>query len=282
MKGNREMIAVTGATGNVGSELVRALATTDVPIRGLSREVQPVSDQVEWRQIEPGNETSLRAALDGVEKVALITAANEDMHAQELAVLAAAKDAGVKHIVKLSGLGAGPEAPIRLPQQHYKTEQAIVASGVAYTFVRPNLFMQTLIGAGDVIYAPAGDGAISFTDLRDVAATMAAALTEPGHEGSVYEITGPQALTYAEVAGILSATLGKTVGYVDVTPETARSSMVAAGLAPWLADAFVELYGIYRAGYGAAVLAGPIQTVTGKPARTLEEFAADHRAALGG
>ncbi|BCL77078.1 NAD(P)-dependent oxidoreductase [Jeongeupia sp. HS-3] len=279
------MILVTGATGNVGSEVVRRLAEQNVAVRALTRSADKVgqSGSVEWVQGEFTDAQSLSNALRGVDKVVLISPAHADMVAHQLAVLEAAKAAGVKHIVKLSGLGAGPEAPIRLPRKHFEIENQIKASGIAYTFVRPNLFMQVLIGsAGSIasdgaIYAPAGEGAISFTDVRDVAATIVTALLEPGHENQAYEITGPAALTYAEAADVLSVAIGKPAKYVAVDEETARNAMTSGGLDQWLVEAFLELFQIYRAGYGAAVLSDTVARVTGRPAHDLNNFANAYR-----
>lgn len=222
--------------------------------------------------------------MASVDKVVLISPAHADMVAHQLAVLDAALKAGVKHIVKLSGLGAGPEAPIRLPRYHYEIETKIKQSGIAYTFVRPNLFMQVLLGsAGSIaehgaIYAPAGTGAISFTDVRDVAATIVCALLEAGHENQAYDITGPAALTYAQAAQVLSQAIGKPAHYAAVSEDAARDAMTASGMSTWLVEAFLELFGIYRAGYGAAVLSDNVAKVTGRPAHSFADFASSYRA----
>jgi uncharacterized protein YbjT (DUF2867 family) len=280
------MILVTGATGNVGSEVVRRLAALNVPVRALTRSLEKTEPigSVEWVEGDFTDADSLAKAVQGVEKVVLISPAHADMVAHQLAVLDAAVKAGVKHIVKLSGLGAGPDAPIRLPRNHYQIENQLKESGIAYTFVRPNLFMQVLIGSASsiesdgAIYAPAGDGAISFTDVRDIAATIVTTLTEAGHENQAYEITGPAALTYAQAAAVIGATIGKPVKYVGVDEESARNAMTSGGLDSWLVEAFLELFGIYRAGYGAAVLSDTVAKVTGRPAHDFSDFANAHRA----
>lgn len=277
------MILVTGATGNVGDHVVQRLAELNVPVRALSREKKANSGIVEWVQGDFNDAVSLQNAMTDIEKVVLISPAHEDMVVHQLAVLDAAAKAGVKHIVKLSGLGAGPEAPIRLPKNHYAIETKIQESGIAYTFVRPNLFMQVLIGSADsikvdgAIYAPAGEGAISFTDVRDITEIIINSLTQPGHENAVYEITGPTALTYGQAAEILQKALGKPVQYVSVAPETARDSMLSSGMTDWLADAFLELFEIYRAGHGATVLSNTVTKVAGHSAHDFSDFAAAYR-----
>ncbi|TAJ79237.1 MAG: SDR family oxidoreductase [Gallionellaceae bacterium] len=279
------MILVTGSTGNVGREVVQRLAGKNIPVRALSRN-QPESRKngtVEWVKGNFNDADSLSRAMLGVDKVVLISPAHPDMVEHQTAVIDAAKAAGVKHIVKLSGLGAGADAPIQLPRLHYEIELKILASGIAHTFVRPNLFMQVLLGsAGSIstdgaIYAPAGDGAISFTDVNDIADVIVCALTQPGHEESIYEITGPAALTYEQVAETIGKALNKPVNYIAVSPEDARDSMLSSGMDKWLVTAFLELFSIYRAGYGAAALSDTIKQVTGHTANNFSAFAESHK-----
>ena len=280
------MILVTGATGNVGSEVVSLLSQAGVPVRATARDLtgMPALPSVEWVQADFTNPASLDKALQGVDKVVLISPAHIDMVSHQSAVIDAASKAGARHIVKLSGLGAGPDAPIRLPRNHYEIENRIIASGLDYTFVRPNLFMQVLIGSADsiesdgAIYAPAGDAAISFTDVRDVAATIVASLTDPYQKNAVLEITGPAALTYAQAADQLGQAIGKPVKYVAVEPETARKAMTAGGMDGWLVEAFLELFSVYRAGHGVSVLSDTIKRVTGYSANTLADFARRNQA----
>ncbi len=280
------MILVTGATGNVGSEVIALLSQAGVPVRATARDLAnvPAVAQVEWVQADFTDNASLATAVAGVDKLVLISPAHVDMVQHQLAVVAAARQAGVKHIVKLSGLGAGPDAPIRLPRNHYEIEQAIIASGIDYTFVRPNLFMQVLIGSVDsiesdgAIYAPAGDGAISFTDVHDVASTIVSSLMDQHQKNAVLEITGPAALTYTEAASQLGQAIGKPVKYIAVEPETARNAMASSGMDKWLVEAFLELFSIYRAGYGVSVLSDTVARVTGRPAINFADFARRNRA----
>lgn len=278
------MIIVTGASGNVGRYVVEELAAAGHAVRALSRSpsTQRGRAGVEWVNADFDNPERLREVFKGASRVVLISPAHRDMQAHQLAVLAAAKDAGVKRIAKLSGLGAGPEAGIRLPRIHYAIEQAIVDSGIPYSFIRPNLFMQVLLGstgsiaAEGAIYAPAGDGRISFTDARDVARALAREVVNDSGAGVICEITGPDALSYADVAAMISLRLHREVRHVDVTPEQARAAMLDAGMDEWLVEAFVELFAIYRAGYGAAVLSGALEAATGAPARSLAAFLDEH------
>ncbi|HSK38660.1 MAG TPA: SDR family oxidoreductase [Arenibaculum sp.] len=278
------MIVVTGATGNVGSEVVRQLKAKGAAFKVLVRDAAKARTAfgdvvaVEGDYDEPG---TLGPALAGAEKVFLLSPAHERMVAHQSAVIDAAKAAGVKHIVKMSGLGASIEAPARLPHHHAEIEALITKAGIARTSIRPNLFMQVLLGsapsiiADGAIYAPAGQGRISFTDVRDIAAVAVAALTTPGHAGKDYDITGPEALTYAEVAEILSVPAGRPVAYIDAPVEVARDSMLGAGMPAWLTEAFLELFAIYRADMGSAVN-GTIEQVLGRKPYDFKTFAADH------
>ena len=154
------------------------------------------------------------------------------------AVRLARAHTGRPHVVKFSGLGAGV-ADTAIQRQHAETDALLQASGLPYTILRPNSFFQNLLlSAGTIkdhgaFYLPMRDGKQSLVDVRDVATVAVKVLTEPGHEGQVYEITGPESLSYAEVAATLSRVLGRPVRYVDVPPEVARDSMLRAGMPPW-------------------------------------------------
>ena len=277
------MIVVTGASGNVGTHVVAQLVAAGHPVRALSRKpAAQAARGVEWVDADFDRPESLVRALQGATRVVLISPAHPRMRQHQVAVVDAAVAAGVRRIAKLSGLGAGPQAPIRLPQAHYAIEQHIERSGLAHSFVRPNLFMQVLLGSADsiagdgVIYAPAGEGAISFIDARDVAAVLVHEVLRDDVAPSVREITGPEALSYAQAAETIGGVLHKPVRFVNVEPAAAREGMLCAGMDPWLAEAFLELFEIYRAGHGAAVLAATVESALGRPAATLARFVADH------
>ena len=282
------MIVVTGATGNVGKHVVDMLSQQGKHVRALSREKRQTKAgcEVQWVQADFTDARSLQHAFEGAKRVVLISPAHRDMQAHQEAIVDVAVSSGVGRIVKLSGLGAGPDAPIRLPQLHFAIEQRISRSRIPYSFVRPNLFMQVLLGAADsiasegAIYAPAGEGAISFIDARDVAACIVAEVLRNDDASAICEITGPEALTYAQAAEVLAKAAGRSVRHVDVTPQQARESMVGSGMDAWLADAFVELFGIYRAGHGSGVLSAAVEATTGRPATSLARFAQDHAAHL--
>jgi len=279
------MILVTGATGNSGLEVVRRLSAKNLAVRALTRnpgKAEKIAG-VEWVKGNFDDVDSLQRAMAGVERVVLISPAHSDMAKHQSNVIQTARAAGISRIVKLSGLGAGPDAQIRLPRLHHQIEQEIIGSGIDYAFVRPNLFMQVLLGSAasiandGAIYAPAGDSAISFTDVRDIADVMVCAVTSDSHRNGAYEVTGPAAITYAQAAETIGKAIGKPVRYVAVTPEMARESMLSSGMDKWLTEAFLELFEIYRAGYGAVVLSSTVEQVTKHAANTLENFSKDYK-----
>ena len=285
------MILVTGATGTVGGQLVDQLSRRGAPVRAFVRS-QERADVLRGYDCEIAvgsydDPQSLHRALGGVTKVFLLSPPSEQMASQELAVLAAVRAGHAEvQVVKLAAIGVdGEVAGSRLLEQHRTVVDALVEHGQPHTVLAPNSFMQNfLLWAGSVqeqgaFYAPAGEGAVSHVDARDIAAVAAHVLTTDGHDGATYTVTGSQALTYTEVAEHFSTALGKTVSYVDVPPDGARAAMVDAGLSPWLADGLVELNARYRAG-GASVITDEVQKATGHEPRTVEGFLGDHLTAF--
>jgi uncharacterized protein YbjT (DUF2867 family) len=178
--------------------------------------------------------------------------------------------------------GAG-EPSLSLFQPHVDVEQYIQRAGVAYTFLRPNIFMQNLgnheaaqIKQHHTLANPIGDGLLSFIDTRDIAAVAAAALISDQHAGQTYVLTGPEALSYADVARKLTRLLGTPVQYVALSDESHQAALVANGVPEGRAAGLAALYGFYRAGNAAAVT-DTVERVTGRPARTLDQYFADHK-----
>ena len=284
------MILVTGATGTNGAELVKLLSSRGVPLRALVRSrnrgtaiaALPGVESVVGDFDDPA---SLGRALAGVERAFLLTPSTDRAEAQQLAFVAAARGAGVRHVVKLSQFAADEGSPVRFLRYHAAVERAIRESGMAWTFLRPNLFMQGLLGfAGSIraegrFHAAAGDARVSVVDVRDNAAAAAAALTEGGHEGCIYDLSGPEALTHAEMAAKLSEAAGREIAFVDVPPDAMRGALVGTGMPLWQADGLVEDYAHYRRGEAAAVLPG-VEDATGQPPRGFSSFARDYAAAF--
>lgn len=284
------MILVTGATGSNGTELTKLLASRGVPVRAMVRSAGKAAAIAQLAGVELAvgdfdDPASVERALQGVEKAFLVTDSSERAEARQRAFVEAARRTGLKHIVKLSQLAADEGSPVRFLRYHAAVERAILEAGIAHTFLRPNLFMQGLlafrapIASEGRFFAAAGDAEVSVVDVRDIAAAAAAALTEPGHEGRIYDLTGPEPLTHAEMAASLSDALGRRVTFVDVAPEDMRGALLGAGLPPWQADGLVEDYAHYRRGEAAAVASG-VQDATGQPPRAFRDFARDYAAAF--
>lgn len=285
------MILITGATGAVGRALIARLADGKIPIRAMVRDRGRAAflttyPRVEIAEGDFARPNTLDAALSGCEKAFLLTAPGENQSQFEADFGLAAARTKLRHIVKLSALGARPDSPSRILRAHAESELRIEESGIPFTHLRPNQFMQNFLNFRDSIihrgefYAPMGDGRISIVDIRDVAAVAAEVLAEYGHEDKVYEITGPESLTYAEMATRLSFQLEKTVTYVDVPPETMRSGMLQSGMSEWMADSILELYAIWKFN-GASQIAGTVSTVGKKDPITFGEFARDYAPQLG-
>jgi uncharacterized protein YbjT (DUF2867 family) len=230
---------------------------------------------------------SLPPALAGTEKALLSTAADARQVEQHGAFIRAARTAGLKHMVRISAVGADTDSPMQICRMHATSERDMEQSGIAWSHLRPQSFMQnffafvaTVAGQGK-IYACAGRGKISFVDLRDIAALAVAALTQPGHEGKIYDVTGPEALSYEQAADKLSAITKKKIEYVDIPPEAAVQGMTGMGLPDWLARDLAAMSQLYAKGYEAEVSAH-VRQVTGRDATSFDRFLADHAAIFRG
>lgn len=284
------MILVTGATGANGAELIKLLASRGVSLRAMVRSRDGAKEIAALPGVELAlgdfdDKASLGQALQGVERAFLLTPSTDRAEAQQLAFVDAARRAGVRHVVKLSQFAADEGSPVRFLRYHAAVERAVRESGMAWTFLRPNLFMQGLLGFGRSIkaegrfYAAASDARVSAVDVRDNAAAAAAALTEGGHEGRTYDLTGPEALTHAEMAARLSDATGRSITFIDIPPDAMRGALVDMGMPAWQADGLVEDYAHYRRGEATAVLPG-VRDATGRPPRDFAGFARDHAAVL--
>ncbi|MGV3560334.1 SDR family oxidoreductase [Larkinella arboricola] len=281
-------ILITGATGTIGSELARQLSAKGIAFRALVRSLEKARSLVEipggeWVVGDFSDAESIGKALDGIERAFLLTDSSEQAETLQTGFVDIAKRAGVSHIVKLSQLAASPDSPVRFLRYHAAVEQKIKASGMAYTFLRPNLFMQGLLGFRDPIvkqgrfFATAGDAAISLVDIWDIAAVAAEALTGNGYEGKIYDLTGPEALTHAQLAAQLSEGLNRPIQYVDVPPAAMRQALLSVGFPEWQADGLIEDYAHYARGEASAV-SSAVQDVTGQPPRDFRSFVREYAA----
>jgi len=281
------MILITGATGNNGQELVRQLAAMGQRVRALVRD--PVKGanlkgpNVELVAGDFDQPASLDTALKGIEKAFLLTPVAEFFVAWQKAFIKAAQRAKVKHLVKFSGMGSGPNAGAGLLRLHHETDEFLRRSGVPFTILQPNSFHQNILSSAATIktqnkfYLPLKNAAMATVDIRDINAVAARVFTSPGHEGKTYVITGPESLTSQQVAERLSSVLGRKVDYVDVPLAAAEDGMRKAGMPEWNVRTVGELLGYFATGAAAAVT-DTIPRLLGRPAVSFEQFARDHRA----
>lgn len=280
-------LLITGATGSVGTQLIKILANSEVSFRALVRN----NDQASLMQNLPQAEVaigdlsdadSLNRALQGIEKAFLLTNSSEQSEQLQLNFVNAAHKAGVKHIIKLSQLAANEASPVRFLRYHAVVENKIKELGIDYTFLRANLFMQGLIAFQHFIkydgkfYGSLGNAAVSAVDVRDIAAVGAKALTEPGHENKTYNITGPESITHNKMAEILSNVLEKEITYINLSPEQMQGALAAAGFPAWQIGGLMEDYAHYARGEAAEVFS-TVANITGRQATSFEQFARDYK-----
>jgi uncharacterized protein YbjT (DUF2867 family) len=262
-----ETILVTGASGTVGSEVINQLssATADANIRAGAHSIEGIkkvvkSDIVEPIQIDYNKPDTLKDALKDVDKVFLLTPFQSDMVELSSNFLKEIENAGnIKHIVKLSVMGADSEPGIIGSRLHRQVEKMIENTGIPFTFLRPNFFMQNFVNffsqtikEQDAFYLPAEDGKVSFVDVRDIASVAVQILTKNNdgrHHGKAYNITGPEAISYGDVARILSEQLRKKISYVNISEDDARKGMKDTGADDWTINYMMELFNIIRVGY---------------------------------
>jgi len=270
-------IALTGATGNIGGAVARALAADGVPFRMIVRDASRAPEL-------PGTETAVatfadveasRAALEGVDLLLMVSGAEApDRLAQHKAFVGAAATAGVRHVVYTSFMGAAADATFTLGRDHWATEQAIRATSMAHTFLRDAFyldFVEDLVGEDGVIRGPAGDGAMAAVARADVARVATEVLRNPnGHLDRTYELTGPTAITLEQAAATVSEVRGRTVTYHPETLDEAYASRARWNPEPWQADAWVSTYTAIAEGALARV-SGDVERVTGRRPMSLRE-----------
>jgi uncharacterized protein YbjT (DUF2867 family) len=279
------MILVIGATGTVGSEVVRQLVATGERPRALVRDPatarQRLGDQVEHVVGDLDRPETIAAALAGVDRVFLLTTQSSRQPEWERAVIGAAARTGVGQLVKLSVFRANEQSPLQVARQHGQAERVLAQSGLAATILRPVFFMQNLLAMvhDGAIATAAGDGRVAMVDARDIAAVAVATLTGGGHAGKTYILTGPQALSFYQVASVLSRQTGRPLRHVRVPPDKVRVALQGRGVAAWYADDMAKLHSMLAVGY-EEVVTDDIHRVTGRPPRTLAQFAGDHAGVL--
>ena len=275
-------VLVAGATGNTGRALVRELKAAGVPLRAAARHRDGLRSLgvAEVVEIDFADPHSLARALRGIEKLYLATPLGPGMDIQTEQVVAAAVRAGVTHIVRLSGLAAESPDSSRVGQWHRASERAVESSGLAWTHLRANVFMQNYtnnhLGSmrlQGLFHDPVGEGRVSYIDVGDIAATAARVLTEPGHENRVYTLTGPEALTSHEVAALFSQAAGREIRSIEISIDAARDAMFGFGIPEAVVDAVAEWYRHMRDGKLAGVTP-VVQEIIRRSPRSFSDFIA--------
>ena len=291
------MILVTGATGLTGAELVRRLSARGVAVRALVRNASGTNAAkaaelsrlagVHIAEGDMARPDTLVSALSGIDRAMLISSSDPTMGETQSAFIDAAARAGVRHVVKLSGIIPDLNSPFRFARMHGEIEQHLEASGMAFTHLRAGEFMHSyfrqvpsIVNRGE-LRLPMADARIASIDIGDIVEVAADVLTGTGHEGKTYPITGPDALTMTEVAAALSAATGKPIRYVDVPPADAKAAQLAAGMPAYLADGLAELFAERRNGKEATVYQ-VIQTTFKRRPMSFDEFARRHAAVFRG
>jgi uncharacterized protein YbjT (DUF2867 family) len=277
------MILVTGASGTAGGTVLEEVLKTNKPVRAMYRSQEDAAtapDIVRSVIADFADRPSLVRALEGVDTVFLVCSPVRELVELEGNMLDACQATGVRRVVLNSALGAG-DYPKSFPSWHRKVEDKLTASGLEYTILRPNSFMQNIVAyqapsirSQGAFYAAMGDALTSFIDVRDIAAVAAKALTSPNHAGKTYELNGPEALTYADVAGKISRAIGREIQYVDIPVERQKQSMLELGMPEWQVTALLDLQAYYTGGQGGDV-ADLLANLLGRTPRTMDQFVAE-------
>ncbi len=281
------MILVTGATGKVASEAVRVLRQQEVPVRALVRDrLKAQALAKAGAELAVGDfdkPASLEKAMDSVSTVLLISPGG--VPTQELGVIDAAARAGVEHVVKITSK-ASPDSPIARQRGQAEIEAGLIASGLDYTLLRNNFYMQNFLMLAPAIAqmnsfgSSAGIGQVGFVDTRDVASVAAEITASPAaHAGKTYLLTGPELLSYADVAAVLSKVLGRPIVFGERTRGEDKQEMISAGVPEQIAAMNAHAVSLIAEG-DAAWLSEDVPRILGRPARSFEQFAADYAAAF--
>jgi uncharacterized protein YbjT (DUF2867 family) len=275
------MILLTGATGNVGAAVLEHLRKTNVPFRAMYRtqaDATKAPSNTATVVADFADSASLRAALRGIDQLFLVCSPIPDLVKLEANVIDIATETGVKHLVLNSALGAG-DYPSSFPAWHRIVEEKLKASPLQYTILRPNSFMQNIVAylapgirSQGAFYAAMGEARTSYLDLSDIGAAITNILLAPGtHIDRTYELNGPDAVTYTELADRISRVAGRNITYVDIPEQAQRESMLKLGMPAWQVDALLDLQRYYTGGQGGEIT-DTLRSLLNRPPITLDTF----------
>jgi uncharacterized protein YbjT (DUF2867 family) len=276
-------ILVTGATGTIGKQVVRALRERGLAVRAGARTPETLQDLkalgAETVRIDWDDRASLKAAFAGVDRVFLLTPFVEEPLPYVKAAIAAAREAGVSFILRLSGAGADANSPAALPRHHGQGENLVKESGIRWAVIQPNFFQDNFanfqsgsIKAQGAFYGAAGAGKTSYVSSSDVGASAAAILAEPDeHASQTYLLTGPEAVSDGEVARLLGALLGREVEFVNLEPDALAAGLRGQGTPEWQVQGLLFLESVKANGWAGAV-SPAVQQITGRAPENIRSF----------
>lgn len=274
-------VLVTGATGKIGSLLVPKLKAAGADVRALVRSTDKGQKaKQEGADIVLGDfdqPETLKGAMQGVDTLVLITPPGPEADRQSQACIEAAKEAGVKNVVRISAIIPDERRPTDNTRQHAETDEILKASGLSFTILRPHAFMQNIFASAGTIaqdgkmYWGMGDGKMGMIDVRDIADVAAKVVMEEGHDGIIYDLTGPESISFHDVARELSEALDREISYLPVPPEAVESSMKQLGAGDWMSKLMRDYSEAYASGWGDFVTED-VEKVLGRKPRSIREF----------
>ncbi|HRP45680.1 MAG TPA: SDR family oxidoreductase [Ginsengibacter sp.] len=281
------IITVIGSTGTIGSELTDLLSNSRTSVRAVLRNFNRARELsgVVWMQADVSDKRLLESVLAGTDRLFLLTGNRAGFGKTQIEIIKTAERLGVKHVVKLSALGASPRTKSGLALEHWEAEQTLENSKMSWTILRPHVFMQNWLGEESktareegVIYSAIGDGKVPFIDARDIAAVAAEALLHPEkHSGKRYVLTGGEAVGFQSLAEALSKATGKTIVYKALSMDEMRLRMEKQGIPKTSIDSLLALAAYQKAGGATERVSEDVQQVLGRAPRTVLEFANDYR-----
>lgn len=276
------MILVTGATGNVGSEIARQLIANAIPFRIYVRDADKAASMIGAEGYETAlgdfsDEAAFADALKDISAVYMVTNQSEAFKTDLQRMAGQIKQAGIDRFVMLSAEG-DPDSEIFFVRRTGELEAIVRAADLNWTFLRPDWFMQNFAGyvAMGMVAFPDGPGKTSFVDVRDVAEIAIKALTESGHTHRTYRLTGPDAMTFSGAAARISDVLGRDIPFVGITPDQMRDALIAQGAEPWYAEMNAEMTFAVRMGMNFSP-ANDFEFLTGRKPRSIETYVSDHK-----